>query len=190
MTSEGTVGENKYDSDSEVLTTLVATFERANPESRDRLFQTLGTYLGLPVSSKTSGSVPSTREKVAAVADFTEDRSRSAKEFMMEKRPQTDVERVACLAYYLAHYLNQPQFKTVDISRLNTEAAQIKFSNPALAVENATKYRYLTHAGKGFKQISTFGEQYVTALPDRDAAKAVMTSQRKRRANKRRIAPK
>src|SRR5258705_835088 len=38
--------------------------------------------------------------------------SLSAKEFLAEKRPKTDVERVACLAYYLTHFRETPEFKT------------------------------------------------------------------------------
>ncbi|MBK9258067.1 MAG: hypothetical protein IPM42_21700, partial [Saprospiraceae bacterium] len=59
---------------------------------------------------------------------FSDNRDISVKEFMLEKNPQTDVERIACLAYYLTHYKNQEEFKTLDLSRLNTEAAQIKFA--------------------------------------------------------------
>src|SRR5438105_4083846 len=41
------------------------------------------------------------------------------KAFLLEKRPRTDVERVACLAYYLTHYREMPEFKTNDITKLN-----------------------------------------------------------------------
>jgi hypothetical protein len=169
--------------DSEVLQNLVSFFERAAPESRERLFQTLGTYLGLsaPVKRQAPTYGEPRAEGASAVANFTEDRSLTAKEFISQKQPRTDVERVACLAYYLTHYMNTPHFKTVDISRLNTEAAQIKFSNAAVAVENATGYGYLVPAGKGFKQISALGEEYVTALPDRDAAKAAISRRRRPR---------
>jgi len=61
----------------------------------------------------------------------------------MEKQPRTDVERVACLAYYLTHYRNTPYFKTLDLGKLNTEAAQPKFSNAAYASNNALKMGYL-----------------------------------------------
>jgi hypothetical protein len=67
-----------------------------------------------------------------------------AKDFLFQKSPQTDIERVACLGFYLAHYRDTPHFKTIDISRLNTEAAQIKFSNGAFAVADATNAGLLT----------------------------------------------
>ena len=34
----------------------------------------------------------------------------SPKDFLMEKAPNTDVERIACLAYYLTHYRSTPHF--------------------------------------------------------------------------------
>ncbi|OFW33912.1 MAG: hypothetical protein A3J28_18615 [Acidobacteria bacterium RIFCSPLOWO2_12_FULL_60_22] len=177
------MNEGEFLPDSEVLRNLVSYFERADPESRERLFQTLGTFLGLSAAVKRQGTTfggPGA-EAASTVANFTEDRSLTAKEFISQKQPRTDVERVACLAYYLTHYMNTRHFKTVDISRVNTEAAQIKFSNAAVALENATTYGYLAHAGKGFKQISAFGEDYVAALPDRDAAKAVISRRRRPR---------
>ena len=113
--------------------------------------------------------------------EFSEDRSMSPKQFMFEKQPKTDVERVACLAYYLTHYRNAPHFKTLDISKLNTEAAQIKFSNPTVAVDNALKANYLAIATKGNKQVSAPGELFVQALPDREKAKEIMANVRQRR---------
>jgi hypothetical protein len=105
----------------------------------------------------------------------------SPKEFLYEKRPVTDVDKIACLAYYLTHYRSSPYFKTFDLSQLNTEAAQIKFSNPAHAVDNATKAGLLVPAVKGQKQISAVGELYVQALPDRMAARAAIEGSRRRR---------
>ena len=180
------MSDRDFLSDSEVISKLISIFERVSPDNRSRIFNTVGAYLGFGSDSPSKASSirqdSFARSTAGALASFTEDRSLSAKEFLLQKQPHTDVERVACLAYYLTHYLNTPHFKTVDISRINTQAAQIKFSNPAFAVANATNYGYLTQAGKGFKQLSAFGEQFVNVLPDRDAAKAVMSSGRRRRA--------
>jgi hypothetical protein len=117
----------------------------------------------------------------AAQPSFSEDRSLSAKAFMIEKRPQQDTERIACLAYYLTHYRDQPTFKTLDLSKLNTEAAQIKLSNPTRAVDSAVAAHFLIPAGGGTKQLSAIGEVYVQALPDRSAAKEAIASLKKRR---------
>lgn len=94
------------------------------------------------------------------------------KQFIAAKRPENEYQRVACLAYYLAHASGTPRFKTKDITQANTDAAVSKLANPAARVNDATgKYGYLTAAGGGTKQLSAFGEQLVEALPDRDKVK-------------------
>ena len=100
---------------------------------------------------------------------------------MRDKAPQSNLERAACLAYYLTHYRDTPYFKTLDISALNTEAAQPKFSNASVAVEDAMKAGLLVQATKGNKQLSAAGELYVQSLPDRAAAKASVQGLRQKR---------
>jgi hypothetical protein len=78
------------------------------------------------------------------------------------------------LAYYLARYRSTPHVKTKDITALNRESAHRPFSNTAVAVDNATKTGYLVPSIKGSKQISAYGERFVEALPDREAAKEIM----------------
>jgi hypothetical protein len=74
-----------------------------------------------------------------------------------------------------------PHFKTLDLAKLNTEAAQPKFSNAGYSSTNALNMGYLAPAVTGHRQLSAAGEQFVRALPDRDAAKAAMASARPRR---------
>ncbi len=107
----------------------------------------------------------------------------SPKTFMAEKRPATDVERITCLAYYLAHYRSTPYFKTLELTKLNTEAAQPPFSNATVSARNAAQQTYLAAAGGGKKQITARGEALIDALPDREKAKAALDQHpmRKRR---------
>jgi hypothetical protein len=109
------------------------------------------------------------------------------KQFLALKRPATDYERVACLAYYLTHARKIPKFKTKDMTALNTDAAQHTFSNASGAVADATtKYRYLSSAGSsGAKQITNLGEIVVDALPDRDKVKAALAENRPKKKKKR-----
>jgi hypothetical protein len=86
-----------------------------------------------------------------------------------------------CLAYYRAHYQDEPHFKTADIAKLNTEAAQRKFANTAYTINNAAATGYFVAAPGGQKQLSSMGEQYIEALPDRVAAKAVVDRARPRK---------
>jgi hypothetical protein len=106
----------------------------------------------------------------------------TAKQFLKLKLPKTDVQRIACLAYYLTHARSEPHFKTLDLTKLNTEAGGTPFSNASLAVGNATSLsKFLGSVGQGKKQITALGEDVVIALPDQEAVKAVLTTHRKPR---------
>lgn len=171
----------------QILGQVLDALRGLDSEGQLRILQTAATFFGLSTSTAVRGSY-SSRTLVGVEesghGSFSEDRSISPKAFLMEKEPKSDVERVACLAYYLTHYRDTPHFKTLDISKLNTEAAQIKFSNAAFAVNNATKAHYLVPAARSAKQLSAMGEQFVLALPNRDAARAVMANSRGRRRSK------
>lgn len=169
---------------SAVLPDVIAAFRRLDPDGRQRLYQAVGTLFGLWVAEQQTTASSAERPSSNNGDRFSKDRPTSPKEFMLRKQPKTDVERVACLAYYLTNYRETPHFKTLDISKLNTEAAQTKFSNAAKAVDNATMLGYLAPATKANKQISAAGELFVEALPDRAAARAAMDSARPRKKPK------
>lgn len=182
------MGAKKQSDAATILTKVIADLRDLPFDEQQTLLETVATFFGLRASSQN----PSHSRAIQAISParhtpgggFSEARDISAKEFVMQKQPRTDVERVACLAFYLTHYLNTPHFKTLDISKLNTEAAQSKLSNAHVAVDNATKTGYLVPAVKGTKQISAAGEVFVQALPDREAAKAAMGRLKPRRKSR------
>ncbi len=149
---------------------------------RIKILRTVLAYFGDSHGSPAASSPADTTTDHPLTVPFSSERALSPKQFIMEKKPTTDVERVACLAYYLTHHKGIQHFKTIDITKLNTEAAQIRFSNPSVAVNNALGAGYIAHAGKGNKQISALGEGYVQHLPDRDAARALLAQSRARRS--------
>ncbi len=110
------------------------------------------------------------------------------KTFMATKRPMSDVERITCLAYYLSRYRGATQYKTRELTDLNIEASQPRFSNPTVAARNAVTQQYLSLAEGGRKQITTRGEAVVKALPDREKVKKALEENiyrsRRRRASK------
>ena len=168
-----------------VIDKVVKELLPLGPYGRLRVYRTIGTFFGFEESyPKVAGNMDG-RVPVNPLREpqFSSSERPTPKEFLLEKRPNTNVERVACLAYYLAHYRDTHQFNTIDINKLNTEAAQTKLSNPSYAVKDAVRAGYLAAATKGMRQLSAQGEQYVAALPDRDAAKEVkpQTSRRSRR---------
>jgi len=97
------------------------------------------------------------------------------KQFLALKAPETDVERVTVLGYYLTYARENPHFKTKELSELNVEAAGPRLSNASYAASNAQKKMgYLASGPGGTKQITARGEALVENLPDRAAAKAAV----------------
>jgi hypothetical protein len=165
---------------SEALGEAVAVFRKLDDAGRTTLLKTLSTLFGINTISDAQAG-PRTVAFNEPTDRFTKEQSLSPKEFLIKKQPRTDVERVACLGYYLAHYRDQQHFKTAEISALNTEAAQRRFTNTAMAVSNAMQTGYLAQGLKGMRQLSAGGEMYVEALPDREAASAAFANSRPRR---------
>ena len=173
----------------EILDKVIEVLLPLAPSSRLRVYRTVGTFFGFEdsypkVDRNTDSRVLS---NVSREPQFSSSEEPTPKEFLLQKKPNTNVERVACLAYYLAHYRGVQQFKTIDINKLNTEAAQTKLSNASQTVIDAVRAGYLADAAKGMKQLSAEGEQYVKVLPDRDAAKEVRPRMPKRRHRRNRM---
>ena len=163
---------------------LIDVLLEFDEDTRARMLKTVITFFGLEKSLSIEARArqsPTSKDGVPAFANREE---LSPKDFLFQKKPQTDVHRVACLAYYLAHYRDIAHFRTTDISKLNTEAAQIKFSNASHAVNNATRGGFLVAAPKGNKQLSAPGEKFVDHLPDYPAARKVMSELNPRRRKK------
>jgi hypothetical protein len=126
-----------------------------------------------PVNLATEAIAPSVA--AARANGLVPDPHLSPRDFVSQKKPNSLVERVACLAFYLTHYRGTPHFKTADIVSLNTEAAGHKFGNASRDMDNADRQNgYLVTAGKGAKQLTPRGEAVVEALPDRSAVKAAL----------------
>lgn len=170
----------------EIFNQIVSSLSRLDREAQIRLLQTVATFLQIDSvegGKKPPLSVISTGSAQQELA-FSERDEMPPKEFILEKQPRTEAERITCLAYYLTHYRDIPHFKTLDLSKLNTESAQQKFSNTAQISKNATRAGMLVPASKGMKQLSALGEQFIQALPDRQAAKEVLNRLKPRRTRK------
>ena len=165
----------KVDREVAAMQAALAALRELEQEEQGRVLDWLGDKLkitppshdiargGLPTSGIPSGAPSSGRGTV------------TPKAFLAQKKPATDVERITCLAYYLTHYRTTAHFKTKDLTALNKDAAQPKFSNAAFTARNATSQsQYLAQAGAGSKQITARGESLVEALPDREQVKAAL----------------
>lgn len=173
----------------QALQQVIAALTALSAEARRRILGSAALFLevdqrprGLALSHHAIDSQTPPR---TSRSPFSEDTSMSPKEFLLDKQPRTDVERIACLAYYLTHYRGTPHFKTIDLSMLNMEAAQPKFANTAYSSNNAVKMGYLAPSTKGRRQLSAVGERFIRALPDREAAKAALEAIRRKPRPKR-----
>ena len=159
---------------------IIELLEQLTVQDREHVLRTVATWFRVGLTAvddqrPSAGSLPAASPVNAQEDDkFSNRPVLSVKDFIFEKNPATDSERLACLDYYLTHYMETPHFKTVDLTRLNTEAAQRGFSNPSVASSNAIRDGFFVSASKeGYKQLSAMGERFVHALPDREAAQLV-----------------
>ncbi len=156
------------------------------PQTQTRALRWLGEMLGLPplppgVAGSGVGASQFQAQPLAAPAG-------SAKAFVVSKKPTTDVERAACLAFYFTQTGGNNRFKTRDLTKLNTDAQLPRFSNPSVVARNAVNAGLFALAGGGYKMLTPGGEAYVGALPDRAAARVALDSHalgRRRRGRKR-----
>lgn len=166
------------------LGTVIAALDPLEEHKRLWVLQTAASRFSLTIDPTVSGGGnrlkgadtppdPGT-DKIAGGAEI------SPQSFIRAKNPTTDVQRIACLAYYLTKHRNTARFKTKQLTDLNTEAKSPNFSNAAVAVNNARKEKYLTPAGGGEKQLTNVGEDLVDALPDQERVKALRRPRRKR----------
>src|SRR5665213_1662121 len=107
------MSETDYETELKTLQKVLAILSDVAPAARNRIMRAISAFVPgansedeSPVRNDESGGRRSPK-----VLKFSEDRSPTSKEFMMTKRPQTDVERVACLGYYLTHYRDTDEFK-------------------------------------------------------------------------------
>jgi hypothetical protein len=173
--------EDEITSAGDAVSTIIRVLGTLSDEDRKRVVKTVMAFFKVEPEPPEVFTPPEAHDR-STRPSFSVETSLSPKDFLFEKQPRTDVERIACLAFYLTHFRSIPHFKSLDLAKLNTEAAQPKFSNVAYATANAASMGYLAPAIQGMKQLSAGGEQFVRALPDREAAKAAMSRARPRKA--------
>jgi hypothetical protein len=169
-----------------VLTTVIAALATLPKEQQQWVMQTAASRFALTVNSAAQ-TLPLVPSPVAPTSPTPENPGQTVKAFIKAKNPKNDMQRVACLAYYLQHRKDISTFKSKDIDEQHEAAGGIKF-NLAQAVANATNVsKYFAAAGEGKKRLTTLGEDVVEALPDLEKVKALeKAGRRKPRVKKKR----
>lgn len=163
----------------EALSIVIRTLQGLPAATTQRVLAAAAAFLDVPLRGAVGlGSARSDDHalggRVPQMSLFSEDRTPGPKEFLLDKRSRSDVEKVVCLAYYLTHYRDTPQFRAIELGKLNTEAAQPKFSSLMESAEGAIREGLLLPTSKSMLRLSPLGELYVQALPDRDAAREAL----------------
>lgn len=168
------------DAELEALGTVFGALERLDEEQQSFVLRTAIDRLGLGAVNLPN-SHASTRSSLPPSGGAEGLSKKTPKAFMREKNPNADVQRITCLAFFLTHARDTANFKTKDLTDLNTEAAGRKFSNATVAVNNASLSGLVTAAGGGKKQITALGEDIVDALPDQEKVKTIVAAGKKPR---------
>jgi len=172
----------KHEETLDAIKSAIKALEVLDEERQKQAIKTISQLLGHAGNVNEDTGSGGNDGAITGATDITK---LTPKAFMKAKKPMFDVERVTCLAYYLTHVRGIPHFKTADITKLNTEAAQPALSNTTVAVDNATRTsQYLTTATGGKKQITPLGEAVVEVLPDQEAVKAAVAAHGKRKRRK------
>jgi hypothetical protein len=181
----------------EAVKTIINALIDLDDEARGFVLKTVSARIGISISLNPTAEVhqhsPQTsttvRKPALQLGSSSTANEQTPEAFLTGKKPRSEVQRVACLAFYLTDFKGQKQFKTKDLVQLNSDAGQARMSNASTTVANAEKSGYITLVGKGLKQITTFGKDIVNALPDEEAVKTLMARRRKPRRRKAKNAP-
>lgn len=162
----------------QAFNTIISALTNLEQMEQEKILNTVFTFLGIKKRKSTGEESESNGKGSEGLKD---DKNQTHKEFLKIKKPKSETQRVVCLGYYLTHSLDKQHFKTIDITKLNNDAGQIKLSNTAVPMDNAVRDGYMASVGKGQKQLTVHGEDLVNALPDQEAAGKVRKVIKKRK---------
>lgn len=184
--------------DYEAVRTVVATLEHFEAKDQERVIRWAREKLGLaaaaPSASTKTEAEPHPADGgplAAAAAAAAPGKVTDVKSFIEIKKPQSDSQFVAAVAYYYLFDAPEPQRKDSISSEVLQEACRKtgreRFTRPAQTLVNAHNQGYLDKGSeRGSYVLNTVGENLVAmALPDGVKAGAATSSRRNTRSKSR-----
>src|SRR5687767_8193374 len=113
----------QFQSDIDALGKVLTALSSLDAAAQQWVLNTAAGRLNVPTTSvpaATGGSIPKPPGVTLPNSDV---KSLSAKEFLRQKSPKSDVDRVACLAFYLTYARDVSAFSSRDLTVVNTESA-------------------------------------------------------------------
>jgi hypothetical protein len=159
-------------SEHDALKSIDNMLETLSDEERQRVFDWIQLKYRIGASSAKS-AISLTSSSFQPVPSLSP--TGSIKDFLVQKRPIDNYEKIACIVYYLEKVQGVEGVKTSQITQGNKDARQAPFSNAAVFVSHAAvRHGLLTQIGGGKKALSAKGEAVVEALPDREKVSIAM----------------
>lgn len=159
------------------LVAVVTALEPLGDADRQWVLQSAASRWSLILPANTQAGISQQVPNGGAASGASSGEAQSAIEkkdpraFIRVKRPATDVQRVACLAYFIVTTSGKPGFSSKDVVTTHTDSGGSKI-NMTRALDNATRRsKYLSNRGPKEKQLTPLGEDIVDALPDQNAVK-------------------
>jgi hypothetical protein len=178
--------------DFEAVRTVVATLEPFEPKDQERILRWAREKLGLSVAPANTPAVGTGNEERAesttgeGAMPASAGKATDIRTFIANKKPQSDNQFAAAVAYYYRFETPEPQRKdaigTADLQEACRLTDRERIKHPAQTLVNAHNQGYLDKgAQRGTYTINTVGENLVAmALPEGAAAKTAANASRRR----------
>jgi hypothetical protein len=160
--------------DLEAVRNIVASLQPFEKTDQERILRWAREKLGLvtPAVVGASDKSSSTDSESHRADSSTAGRQTDIKTFIELKKPQSDIQFAASVAYYYRFEASEPQRKAsitpADLQEACRQTARSRFRTPAQTLLNAHNQGYLDKGGeRGTYVINTVGENLVAmALPE------------------------
>jgi hypothetical protein len=174
--------------DYEAVRTVVATLEPFDINDQERILRWAREKLGLAASNPPAAPNPETRPARNAgneSASATPATATNIRSFIDSKKPQSDIQFAAAVAYYYRFDAPEPQRKeaivATDLQEACRQTGRDRLHNPGQTLINAHHYGYLDKGTeRGTYVINTVGENLIAmALPEGEKVGSAATTRRK-----------
>jgi hypothetical protein len=153
----------------QVAQEIKALLETLPAEKRDLAIRWARESLGMVSTASTATKPILAAPDEPGAAPAAAERTKSLRDFVNEKRPKSDVQFAAVVAYY--HHFEAPERRATISAADLQEAARLaqrdRFHLPTVTMNNAMKMGLFDRPERGIYKLNTVGENLVAmALPD------------------------
>ena len=169
------------------LVSVIKALEPLTDVDRQWVLQAASSRWNLKLPAASGGAAANASSEALRSATQTQTPLEGkVREFIRAKKPTSDVQRVACLIYFLAKTTNKEGFISKEINQAHIDSGGSKINLPR-ALDNATRRsKFISNRGGKEKQLTPLGEDIVDALPDQQKVSDLIKEAGKRGSRKKR----